>query len=240
MDIRRGTICIDQKMINEIFNLNDYSSMYLGASVFDVHNFYITKDDLDNLYDTLNRIPRKHFPDVFASTLWLTGTKNFETEWRTLLSNNEQCYTVTHPRGLIHTSEFIGKREYIPFILSHFRWQGKNKIYRGKCQSNNLYYDHGILNKAWAFSPLSIKYYVKMKGNGNTPDYLYLLGGNEKLFKEDGFRHHQTALYGLYMYLTFAKNKLSFDHVFEKDGKSEKKVCIEYVSDEIREQLNGF
>ena len=223
-------------MINKLFNINDYKTMYFGASLFDVHNFTATKDQIAYLYDNLNNIPRGFLPEIFTGTLWMTGATNLDMDWRESLKSNERCYDVSRTHGFIHTSEFLQKDD-LPFILSHMRWFGGQQIYKGECEINESLYNNQILRKSWTVSPLSVRYYTKMTGNGNTPDYLYLLGGNDFLFKDDNYKKHSAAFYGLYRYLTIAKKKLSFNHVYEKVGRSENKLCIDYVIDAIKERM---
>jgi hypothetical protein len=224
-------------MINKLFGINNYKTMYFGASLFDVNNFNATQDQIAYIYDNLNKIPRGFFPEIFTGTLWMTGATNLDNEWRETIKTNERCYEITRTHGFIHTSEFLRKKDDLPFILSHLRWYGNRSIYREDCESNQSLYDNQILQKCWSVSPLSVRYYAKMSGNGNSPDYLYLLGGNDFLFKEDNYKQHNAAFYGLYRYLTLAKTKLSFDHVYERVGSVENKLCIDYVIDSIKERL---
>ena len=179
-------------------------------------------------------------PEVFAGTLWMTGHVEREFSWRNRVKMFKRCYECLGKDGFIHTSEFVDEPHIIPFLFNHMRWLDNDRVIHDINYMNLQLYSTGVLEQVWTVDPISIKYILRMKGNDDAPDYFYALGGSPELFNSFNPTNldHLTSYYGFYRYLLLAKNKLGLDRVYEKHGSVETALDINYVINDIKEQIN--
>lgn len=228
--------------INKEFKIYDYTTAYSGATLFDMRSFDLTKEQIDNLYDTLENINKGHMPEIFASTLWVTGRLVKEFDWRVTIGAYNRCYEALEQDGFLHASNFMRGEDMLPFILSHMRWPKNHRVCEKNDYMNFQLYDMGVIDKMWTVNPLTLKYYLRIPSTNDSPDYLYLIGGSAELFDDfnPSNNDHVLAYYGYLKYLILARDKLGLNLIYERAGSVETALDINYVIDGMKEQINGI
>ena len=161
--------------LNSQFGINDYTTMHFGASLFDLREFDIDIDMISYVYDSLEHINPGHMPDIFAGTLWMTGYVQRDFSWRQRTKIFSRCYECLGKDGFVHP-------DITKHLFYHMRWFQNDRIIHDTSYMNLHLYESGVLEKTWTVDPISVRYYAKLTGTKDSPDYLYVLGGSPELF----------------------------------------------------------
>lgn len=179
--------------VNVLLDINDYKTCNLGSILIDTNG--------DNVYNgslkEVNNIPLKnHF--MFHPLIY-----NFINDNKFCLLNCWNNGFIPKQKGLL-SPEYCDKN--IDELFKNFKITTSDQIFKIRpderwmgllhCfKHNNIRFspqgdtgkliDCGMICNGWILNGIDIRYIAHLKGNENTKDYVYFIGGSDDIFNDD-------------------------------------------------------
>lgn len=262
------------KMANEVLGINSIKTAVIGATIIDVEDTcgYTTKagqmsalrrpeqvvscpNDALMIYPIIEQAEREnggHADMRIMGSLWING---FVPCSRGLIepeSATKAAHAAMYKFGIVSLEQMFISRDddVLASLFTFFKWYGGNDDDRilpkeasdDSCVGKNV--KRGNVCSKWAIKPPSIRYVVKVRGDAESRDALYLVGGSDELLADDmdalsGSIHSMFREAQSLSNAAYKAGNISNDVKYCDDIANPQKVWYEYDENDFSENVRN-